>query len=415
MTRSPKHRSACAWAAALLIAALLLHPCASRAAWLDVPPALPSGAGTVIHVATEDQLQKAVAALESNTTIVIAPGTYRLTRTIAVHGPLSNVTIRGATTSRDDVVLSGPGMRNRDYGRVEHGIWAGGVVSGLTIANLTIREVYFHPIILNGEVQSPHIYNVHLVNGGQQLLKTNPTGSRRGIDNGIIEYSVFEYSPTSRDDYANAIQVLAGTNWIIRNNLIRNIRAPAGQLAGPAVLAWFSASGTIIEGNTFLNCQREIGIGLIARTPNDHSGGIVRNNFIYRDASVHGDVAIGVFDSPGTKVLHNSIYVAGSYPNAIEYRFPDTTGILIANNLTNRAISSRDGATGSVVGNYLEATLGMFVNAAEGNMRLTPSATAAIDHAAPVADTATDWKGLARPIGAAADIGADEFPGVPSR
>jgi hypothetical protein len=382
---------------------------------MDVPPALPSAGGTVVNVATENQLQKAVASLESNTTIVIAPGTYQLTRTIAVHGPLSNVTIRGATTSREDVVLVGPGMGNPDYGRVEHGIWAGGAVSGLTIANLTIREVYFHPIVLNGGVQSPHIYNVHLVNGGQQLLKTNPTAARRGIDNGIIEYSIFEYSPTSRDDYANAIQVLAGANWIIRNNLIRNIRAPAGQLAGPAVLAWFSASGTLIEGNTFLNCQREIGIGLINRTPNDHSGGIVRNNFIYRDTSVHGDVAIGVFDSPGTKVVHNSIYTAGTYRNAIEYRFPDTTGVLSANNLTNRAISSRDGASANVVGNYMQATLGMFVNAADGNMRLTASAAAAIDHAAPLTDVTTDWKGIARPVGAAADIGADEFPGPSPR
>jgi hypothetical protein len=363
----------------------------------------------VINVATEDQLQKAAASLTSDTTIVIAPGTYRLTRTVAIHGPLSNVTIRGATSSREDVVLVGRGMANPDYGRVEHGIWAGGAVSGLTIANLTIREIYFHPIILNGEVQSPHIYNVHLINGGQQLLKTNPITPGRGIDNGIIEYSIFEYSPTSRDNYANAIQVLAGRQWIIRNNLIRNIRAPAGELAGPAVLAWFAASGTIVEGNTFVNCQREIGIGLIDRTPNDHSGGIVRNNFIFRDASVQGDVAIGVFDSPETKVLHNSIYIAGSYPNAIEYRFPDAADVLIANNLTNRAIASREGASGRVVGNYTQATLGFFMNAPGGNMRLTSTATPAIDRATILTDVTTDWKGMARPSGAAADIGADEL------
>ena len=48
-----------------------------------------------------------------------------------------------------------------------------------------------------------------------------------------------------------------GANWIIRNNMIRNVQAPSGQLAGYAVLSWFSASNTTVEGNTFVNCQRE--------------------------------------------------------------------------------------------------------------------------------------------------------------
>src|SRR5271167_3112434 len=105
----------------------------------------------------------------------------------------------------------------------------------MEIANLSIREVYFHPIIFNPGPTAPHVYNVHLVNGGQQLIKTNPNADGTGINNGIIEYSLFEYTPTSRDWYANAIQVLAGSGWIIRNNLIRNVQAPAGQQAGPAV------------------------------------------------------------------------------------------------------------------------------------------------------------------------------------
>ena len=45
---------------------------------------------------------------------------------------------------------------------VPFGIWTGGNVNGITIANLAIRDVYQHPIILNAGTQSPHIYNVHL-------------------------------------------------------------------------------------------------------------------------------------------------------------------------------------------------------------------------------------------------------------
>jgi hypothetical protein len=393
-------------------------PQSAVASWVDVPPPLPPPTGTIVNVSTETELQSAIASLTSGTTVVIAPGTYQLTRSLAVKGPLADVVIRGRTDGRDDVVLRGPGMTNPNYGAVEFGIWVGGDVQRLTIANMTIRDVYFHPIIMNAGPQSPRLYNIHLINGGQQLLKTNPADDGSGINNGVIEYSVFEYSPTSRDDYANAIQVLAGSGWIIRNNLIRNIKAPSGQQTGPAVLAWFSASGTIVEGNTFINCQREIAFGLIERTPKtDHSGGIIRNNFIYRDASVeNGDAAIVVSDSPGTKVLHNTIYIdGGSYPNAIEYRFTHSSGVLIANNLTNKPITARDGATGTVSGNYTTATLDMFVAPTTGDMHLKPTATAVIDKASALPDAPLDWDGTQRSAGGIPDIGADEYTGSSRR
>ena len=48
--------------------------------------------------------------------------------------------------------------------------------AGITIANLTIRDVYDHPIMLNAGAQSPLIHNVHLINAGQQFIKSNPNG-----------------------------------------------------------------------------------------------------------------------------------------------------------------------------------------------------------------------------------------------
>ena len=50
----------------------------------------------------------------------------------------------------------------------------------------------------------------------------------------------------------------SGANWIVRHNLFRNIVAPAGELAGPAVLVWNASNGTLTEGNRFLNCARGI-------------------------------------------------------------------------------------------------------------------------------------------------------------
>ena len=254
-----------------------------------IPPTpLPPPTGAIVHVSTVSQLQNAVAAIASNTTIMIAPGTYQLTSTLYINGNFTNVGVRGATANRDDVVIVGRGMNASSNGGVPFGIWVGGNVRGVTIANLTIRDVYNHPIILNAGAQSPYIHNVRLVNAGQQFLKANPDGTGGGVDNGIVEYSVFEYDTVSRDYYTNGVDVHTGDNWIIRHNLFRRMRAPAGQLAGPAILMWNNSTNTLVDGNTFIECQREIALGLIERTPNDHTGGVVRNNFIYR--SLPGDV-----------------------------------------------------------------------------------------------------------------------------
>jgi len=400
------------FALALAAGASRLEAAAARPA-----PALPTPGGTIVNVSTEAQLQNAVTQLHSNTTILIAPGTYVLTSTLYINGAFANVSLRGATNNADDVVLRGPGMTNAAYGNTPFGVWTGGGVQNVVIANLTIRDLYYHPIIFNPGTQAPRVYNVRLVNAGQQFIKSNPDGSGGGVNNGLVEYAVIEYDTTSRDDYTNGVDVHTGQNWIVRHSLFRNIRAPQGQLAGPAVLMWNGTSGSIVEANTFVDCQREIAVGLIDRgSPHDHTGGIVRNNFIVRRSGVAGDVAIGVFDSPGTQVLHNTILIAGAYPNAIEYRFSGSTSVVIANNLLDAAIQARDGASATVAGNSAQAASALFVGAAAVDLHLLSSASAAIDKVAVRANAAVDWDGQPRPIGASADIGADEYgtPTLPS-
>jgi hypothetical protein len=390
----------------IVLFALLSLAGSSAAGPARPAPALPPPSGTIVNVSTEIQLRDAMASLASNMTIVLAPGTYSLRDALYVNGTFTNIGIRGATGNSDDVVLAGLGMAD---GSVPYGIWVGGNVRGMTIANLTIRDVFYHPIILNAGTQSPLVHNVHLINAGQQFIKSNPNPAGGGVDNGIVEYSIIEYETTSRDAYTNGVDVHTGRNWIIRHNLFRNIRAPQGQLAGPAILMWNASSGTLAEGNTFVNCQREIAFGLIERTPDDHNGGIIRNNFIYRDQTVAGDAAIGVFDSPNTQVLHNTILGSGTYLSPIEYRFARTTAVLVANNLLDGAILARDGATGTEVGNVTTASSALFVNPSAGDLRLKATAAVAIDRVAVIANCPADWEGKSRPQGSAADVGADEY------
>ncbi len=391
-----------------LLASIAVFLCSSSVAMAEPArpaPPIPRQTGATVRVSSESELRAAVTALSSNTTIEIAPGTYMLRDALYVKGPLANVEIRGATNSSEDVVLLGAGMTNSS---VPYGIWVGGDVRGILIANLTIRDVYFHSVVFNAGTQSPVLHNVRLTNAGQQIVKANPNSNGGGVDGGIVQYSIIEYAVTSRDTYTNGVDVHTGHNWIIRHNLFRNIRAPQG-LAGPAILMWNGSSNTLAEGNTFIDCQREIAFGLVERTPDDHAGGIIRNNFIVRTFPFSADTAIGVFDSPSTQVVHNTILGAKtSYASLIEYRFPGTTGAVIANNLLDGIALARDGASGAATGNITNATWELFVNPDVGDLRLKSSATVVIDKVIPLASSPRDWAGISRPQGSAADVGGAE-------
>ena len=374
-------------------------------------PPLPSPSGTVVTVSTESALQAAVNSITSGTTIMVQPGTYNLTSTLWLNRNVDNVALRGSTNSCDDVLLIGRGMSNTSYGNVPHGIWIGNARNVL-VANLTIRDVYYHPIQLdpNAGAQAPRIYNVRLVDAGEQFVKSSArTSGTSGVNNGIVEYSIMEYTTTARSNYTNGVDVHQGASWIVRHNLFRNIRAPAGQLAGPGVLMWNGSRDSIIENNLFLNVQYGIALGLNGSKADDHVGGIVRNNFFHRNSSQSGDVGITINNSANTKVLHNTVIVSGTYSNGIEYRFPATKGVEIRYNLMDAGVQQRDGATGTVSNNVTNAQPSWFVNAAAGDLHLVAIATAAIDKAAAHPSVPTDYDAETRPQGTVPDIGADEF------
>ena len=72
-------------------------------------PPLPAPSGRIVRVATSGALHAAVAAMTSGTTVLLAPGLYRLRSTLAMANA-RRVAIRGATGRAGDVVIEGPGL-----------------------------------------------------------------------------------------------------------------------------------------------------------------------------------------------------------------------------------------------------------------------------------------------------------------
>jgi hypothetical protein len=363
-----------------------------------------------------------MGSLRAGDTVVLANGTYNLSNTLNVNG-VDNVTIRG-TAGCDGVVLVGRGMDNPNHGGVLHGIWSNS--PNTVIAHLTIRETYDNSIVFNAGAQSPRVYNVKLLNAGSQFIKANPTDIAQsiGVDKGIVEYSSFEYTagPPITDHgpglgYTNGLSLHAADNWTIRGNRFKNFHMPDAYqwIWNPAVLVWNHSSNTLTEHNIFINVDRAVAYGIQDTSGADHQGGAIRNNFIYvapglmstaRRAS--SDAQIIVWDSPGTKVYHNTILTNGNVFRAIEFRF-HTAGAEVRNNLADAPIGSRDGATFGQSGNFLTATSSLFVNPTAADLHLKSTATAAIDQAPSLASVTDDIDAQPRPQGSAYDIGADEF------
>jgi hypothetical protein len=348
---------------------------------LKAPP-LTITASEVIRVANAAQLYFAVANAPAGSVILLAPGEYILSNSLIVRQ--NDLALIGDSDRCDAVVLRGKGM---DDPSVTHGIWTD--ASSLSVRNLTIRDVYSHGIALNDGSKSPHIYNVQLLDTGEQFIKGN-MGAGGGTDNGVVEYSVMAYTlaPPSTDHgggtgYTNGIDIHGGNNWTIRNNLFANLHTPdtADHLYNPAILVWRGARNTLTENNVFINCDRAIAYGLEDDNANGHShtGGVIRNNMIYQSPGLYSrsrkkssDGAIIVWDSPQTKVLHNTALLNGNLPKFIEFRW-DTHNAEVRNNLSDSIISTRTGGTFISSGNIESASESLFVDAAVGNLRLVAS------------------------------------------
>src|SRR5688572_3675302 len=378
-----------------------------------VPAAAPTSSSFVVDVSTVAELQAAVANLTSGVTVRIAPGRYALTGELRIGGGVQQVALVGATGNRDDVVIVGSGMNTPGVNiaiKVE-------AAQDVRIADLSVGEAFWHPIQLKGEsgAERIHISNVRVFDSGEQFIKaTVDFNNPDGVDDVVVEGSLIEYTVIGpAHGYTEGIDIHHGANWIIRNNVIRNIRVPAGAtyVNRPGVLAWSGSRNTQVYNNTFINCERAIifGQGGQEQFGNSHSGGAIYNNFIYRTEPQHADAGISIWDSPGTRVYHNTVIQNGTYPAAIEYRFASTSNVEIVNNLTDAAIVQREGAAAIVTSNYTQAIPAMFVNPSATNLHLLASAAAAIDRGTALAMVTNDWDREGRPNGAAPDLGADEW------
>ncbi|MBI5582871.1 MAG: hypothetical protein HY892_03515 [Deltaproteobacteria bacterium] len=393
-------------------------------------PPLPPAAGAVAYVANVSELVSAVNNAVPGLSILLADGIYPLNgEYLRIDVP--DLTLRSAGGNREAVILDG-NYQTTEIIQI--------TASRVTVADLTLRKAYYHPIHVmstdQGDTFQTLVYNVHIVDPGEQAIKINPytgTGALFFPDHGTIACSHIELTAGGRQQvrnncYTGGIDAHQARGWVVRDNRIEGFWCPEG-LSEHAVHFWKASRDTLIERNYLIDNARGIGLGLLAEgsarvypdqpCPTagggylDHYGGLVRNNFVFAGnaglfASAYGfDCGLCLWQACEAKALHNT--VASTQPpfSSIEWRF-ERSRVELINNLTTHNLMDR-GGTAYLSGNLTGQPLALFVNGPTGDLHLAATASAALDQVAAPPEVTDDFDGDRRPAGLQTDVGADEF------
>ncbi len=386
----------------------------------------------VWNVSTFSALRNAAVNADPGDEIVIAPGSYHVTNSLYV--TTADLTFRGSSGDRDDVVLYGNGM-NTESGVLE-GFWA--AASGIRLENVTIRDFWHHGIHICGNPYADNVVvsNVKTINCGERHVKGS---SSSGIsDNVLIEdlwmEQTEEYLPrpghsVDEYNYIGGIDAMHHQGWTIRRATGVNIRGATGG-GRAAIFLWNGVENVTIEQSVIIRCGHGISIGNPSGPNGSHVdpwhavGGMIRNNVILRRAETV-DWALELDNTKDFEVYNNTIYSDdATYFRTVQI-FDDaseglTTNLQFVNNLMRgkvRDLTVNGGWTSADVramGNIVDETGSQvlptwFVDVTNGDFHLTHLATDAIDQAATLAGVSNDMDGDSRPFGPAADMGADEF------
>lgn len=156
-----------------------------------------------------------------------------------------------------------------------------------------------------------------VLDSGEQVIKSNAKISDYS-DDGVVECSTVGYRNRIVPDgntYSQGIDIHSGARWIIRDNLVQNIRSslPSGEAVAGAISLWNGSFDSIVERNLVVDCWQGIQLGgnsdatspdLARSSGYQHSGGIVRNNVVVRSL----DFGIQLARSEGARVDHNTVW-----------------------------------------------------------------------------------------------------------
>lgn len=367
----------------------------------------------IIHVypSNASQLGSIIQGAPSNTTIFLHDGYYDVSTSIGLFFNKPKVTLRSYSGERDDVIIDAK--------------YAGGQVSGIlkiraddiTIADLTVQRAKNHPIHVEG-VDRSIIHNVKIIDGAEQFIKINTKTYNNVLefpDNGSIRCSHLELTSAGRPNvqnhggslgcYTGGVDMHAGWNWKIHDNVIKEIHCKNFYLAEHAIHLWRNTKDNIIERNLMINNARGVGFGLASgggkrdylpedtqgtnfnRLTVENIGGVIRNNVVFSNIGKYADSGIALENSYNSKIYHNTIFMDNPAKAGIDFVYKNSIGNEVINNLiyvqsTKPFVRFRAGAElgKNTIQNNVEVRTGSFFDSISTyNFSLKSSASEMID------------------------------------
>jgi len=393
---------------------------------------LPSPDGNIINVSPRQArtLHNIVSNAPSGSVILMEDGEYILNgHQLRIDTP--GITIRSASGNPHSVIING-NYRSKEIITL--------AASNITIAELTLKKAYTHPIHVIpsdvGDTSGSFIYRVHIEDPREQAIKINSVKGRYA-DNGVIACSRLtltdagrtQVSPAITGCYTGGIDAHDASDWIVRDNVIEGFWCKNG-LSEHAIHFWTGSSGTIVERNILKDNARGVGFGLLkrgkARTYNDnscsiadtvyigHYNGVIKNNFIAVSSpdlfnSKNGfDCGICLASACQAIVVHNTVASTGRVFAAIDIRFVGSYEYEIHNNLLSHNILERAGALGVVSHNITDSELSIFVDVENADLHLTPVSRSTVDSGLKLKFGVADFDIDGESRVSSPDIGADE-------
>lgn len=391
--------------------------------WPKVAPPLPKPSGAVVRVKSVEQFTTAVAALKDGQTILLAPGVYKMPRSLTIEG-VKKVVVRGDGKDRTKVVLDFSESTHTEGIRFQR-------CRDVILADLTVQNVSQNGIKIDGDHQAENvtIYNVVSRNVWQRHVKgpkvpAKPDGKPDYSRGHRIQYCLFENDRPKRigDDpyedrepgafghnYIGGIDMMDAEGLVIADSVFRNIHGKSHEGRG-AVFLWVNSKDCLVERNLFLDCDQGVclGNGAGLDEPMHATGCIVRNNFVVR--CPEGNLFAA--HTKDCRFVHNTVHDPDGRFARLFRAIADNQGLVVAGNIFSGPPVAGESTRGPGIdfqGNLNRPVADYFRDPAKGDLHLLAAAKDAIDHGPKEPLVTSDIDGGKRV--SPGDLGADEWDG----